>query len=71
MDAEREHHAQPLLRVVGRRLRLIGQGVHIVAELSRALSIGTQRLTQLFGCLADRILLRQKAIDIGRMALQF
>ncbi|WP_280472120.1 hypothetical protein [Nocardia cyriacigeorgica] len=71
VDSEREHHAQPLLGVVGRTLRLIGQGVHILAEPGRVLPIGTQRRTQVLGQLADRVLLLQQAGEIGRMVVQF
>ncbi|OXR41723.1 hypothetical protein B7C42_06065 [Nocardia cerradoensis] len=52
VDTEREHHAQPLLRVVGGRLRLVGQGGGVVTELGRAFSVRSQCVAQPVGQLA-------------------
>ncbi|MFR9774074.1 hypothetical protein [Nocardia sp. SC052] len=70
VDAEREHHAQPLLRVVGGRLRLVGQGADVATELGRAFPVRMQCLAQLVCQLARRILLRKYGFDIPRMSVQ-
>ncbi|UAK34213.1 hypothetical protein K8O92_10245 [Nocardia asteroides] len=59
LDAEREHHAQRLLRIVGGRVRLIGQGQRFLPQPGRALPVQIQYLAHSITQRAERILLCQ------------